>query len=594
MKNPAMNKPGLKVSDVKKIKINVGCSHFYGSGRPLLLVFLWLICSIQGYAQKNEIIEDKVVIIEKEAKLELPIASRNFQKIQLNPVPLQNKPQQYKYNEVSLELPKLPARIKVPTIPPDPLSKLYGNYVKAGFGNYATPYLEGFFNSKRSDNFNYGVHLKHLSSGSGPVKSDRISSLSSTSWNEIGTNVKYFKGSTILKAALDFNSRGIKYYGFDQRILTKPGPLQLDADKLKDSIKQRYNIFALSAGIENKDNKEALNYDLGVNYFHFNDRFKAKESEFLVNGELQYKLEKEKAIHLKGLLSFSKRKDSSSISRTFFILKPSYVFTKDNIKFRAGFNIAYVNDTLSIYDKFHFYPSVHAEYTVMEKELTAFAGVDGEMQKNTLRTFVNENPYLGSNLLLYNTNKALEIYAGGKGNLLDKINYLVKLSYINYKNLYFFNNSLTDTSRFAVYYAHNNTGVVNFKLDISYEMTDKFRFGLSNDFYGYSIAKDSIQAWHKPNVKTTIYGMYNLYDKIYVNADFYYISGLKGRNFISGKGADNSLPAIADLNLKVDYRVSPVFSAFIELNNLLAKKYQLYQYYPVKGINILAGISYSF
>ena len=180
------------------------------------LVFLLILSSsyTNSFGQNDgDGVEDKVVIIEKEAKLELPVANRNFQKIIYEAPRTKAKPQQYEFRDVALELPKLAAKIKVPTIPPDPIAKLYGNYVKAGFGNYTTPYLEGFFNSKRSDQFNYGIHVKHLSSQNGPVKSDKYSGLSATSLNEIGGSIKYFTGKAIVDGALDFTSTGFNYYG---------------------------------------------------------------------------------------------------------------------------------------------------------------------------------------------------------------------------------------------------------------------------------------------------------------------------------------------------------------------------------------------
>src|SRR5688500_2326453 len=115
-----------------------------------VVIFIILTNTCPVFSQQGNI-EDKVVIIEKEAKLELPVASRNYQKIIIESPKFQNKFQDYAYSDVNFELPRLPAKIKVPTIPPDPLTKLYGNYVKAGFGNYTTPYLEAFVNSKRSE-----------------------------------------------------------------------------------------------------------------------------------------------------------------------------------------------------------------------------------------------------------------------------------------------------------------------------------------------------------------------------------------------------------------------------------------------------------
>lgn len=558
-----------------------------------IFLFLGLFCFLfQSKGQDNgDGIEDKVVIIEKEAKLELPIANRNFQKIIFEAPKVKARPQQYEFRDVALDLPKLAAKIKVPTIPPDPIAKLYGNYVKVGFGNYTTPYLEGFFNSKRSDQMNYGLHIKHLSSQNGSVKSDKFSGLSATSINEIGGTLKYFAGKTILDAGVDFSYRGFNYYGFNPTIFNQTG---FNESLMRDTIKQAYHTLGLKIGIENKDKKEPLNYRIGIQFFNFGDRFKASENEILLNWKGQYSLDEDKAISLSGLLSFSKRKDATDISRSFFIIKPAYHFTYENFRLRAGINIAYTSDTIKAYDKLHFYPSIHAEYQVIEKLLTAYGGIDGEMEKNTLRTFVDQNPYLASNQLLYHTNKALDLYVGAKGNLAEKINYIARFGLTNYKNLYFFNNSVQDSSKFSIFYAQGNSSVVNFTADISYETSEEFRIGVMSKFYGYSVSPDSIHPWHRPSILSSVYTNYNLYNKIYFNLDFYYIGGLKGRNFESGSKTDAKLPAVIDLNFKIDYKVSPVFSAFVELNNLLSKKYQLYQYYPVKGLNVLAGITYSF
>jgi outer membrane cobalamin receptor len=49
-----------------------------------------------------------------------------------------------------------------------------------------------------------------------------------------------------------------------------------------------------------------------------------------------------------------------------------------------------------------------------------------------------------------------------------------------------------------------------------------------------------------------------------------------------------------DLNLKVSYLVSDQFSFFIKANNILDNQYQVYLYYPVRGFQALAGLTWSF
>ena len=54
------------------------------------------------------------------------------------------------------------------------------------------------------------------------------------------------------------------------------------------------------------------------------------------------------------------------------------------------------------------------------------------------------------------------------------------------------------------------------------------------------------------------------------------------------------LDNIIDLNFKIDYLLSEKFSAFLSLENILGNNYQRYYRYPVRGIQVMAGLSVSF
>ena len=58
-----------------------------------------------------------------------------------------------------------PQPIKPASIAGEPIEKLYRNFIRGGFGNYRTPYLEFFAGSLMSREFAFGAHLRHLSSG---------------------------------------------------------------------------------------------------------------------------------------------------------------------------------------------------------------------------------------------------------------------------------------------------------------------------------------------------------------------------------------------------------------------------------------------
>src|SRR5690606_10652884 len=99
---------------------------------------------------------DKKIEFIKEGQIDLPSVTRNYEKITIDPPKGEIQPQQYDFTVVPSEVARLDMKTKVRTLNPDELKKLYGNYVNVGFGNYITPYAEGFFSSKRSDKHTYG------------------------------------------------------------------------------------------------------------------------------------------------------------------------------------------------------------------------------------------------------------------------------------------------------------------------------------------------------------------------------------------------------------------------------------------------------
>lgn len=550
---------------------------YRGQNLKFVFPFLLLAIALPSIAQDDDNLKGSLEII-KTAKIDLGQANRNFEKINNVQTVQPHKPLEYNPQEVELSLPKLDTKIKVVTTKVADLDKLYGDYVKVGFGNYTSPYLEAFLNNKRSEKYTYGAHLKHFSSKNGPVRNSGLSE------NQVDVYGKYIGKKTILRGNAGYQRNRYNFYGYDHQ--SEPGASG-------DSLKQLFHNVAISVGLENKNKQDKFNYNTDVNYYNFSTFTKAKESEVLWNLKSDYWLDTDKTILVDAGLSVSKRSDSSSISRTLFTIKPALLY-KINDKFSiiGGFNIAYANDTVKDYTKFHLYPRINAEYKVVENKVIAFAGIDGDMQKNTLRTLSRENPYLGSDVALFHTNKTMDLYAGIKGGLKGGVSYKLKIANTSYKYLYFFNNGFTDTSKFTVLYDKNTVNVFSLGGELGYEMSSSFRAALAATYFNYSMNSAIPTPWHRPDFTGSVLATYNLNRKVYFNADFYYIGGLKGKNYLSGQ--EVNLKGIADLNLKIDYLFSRSFSAFVEVNNILSQKYQRYLYYPTKGVNVLAGLTYSF
>jgi len=526
------------------------------------------------FAQTHEgEIENQQIIVEKNKKIELPEAQRNFEKIDIEKKTTEISKQNYPYNDYHLPLPLLDAKLKILSIKDEPISKLYANYVKAGFGNYATPYFEAFLYNKRSEKIAYGLNLRHFSSARGPVKNSGLSD------NHILLYGKYLFPKVFIETDLGYYRNARRFYGYNQ-----------DLEISKDTLKQRFNNVVWNLGIKSNDSTANMTYQGNIEISNLNDAYKAKETEALIRYKTLMKIDKTSNMGVRGLISIAGRSDSTKYIRNLVSLQPYYQRSFDKLLLTGGLNFAYENDTLLSKKNFHIYPALKAEYEIIDGKLGVFGGFDGNMERHTLRTTIKENPWMTNRFVLSHANKLIEFYAGAKGALLKKITVNVQTSFASYKNLPFYVNNGADSLRFALAYDSSKVSVAKFRLDGSYSLDKKLLAGAGFTYQSYKV-NTLKQAWHVPSMIANYYVTYFLKEKMIFNLNSYMYGGILA---LETNGSEKKLPTILDINLKVDYLFSQNFSAFLEVNNLLANKYQRYLYYSQKGINFLLGVTCSF
>ena len=99
-----------------------------------------------------------------------------------------------------------------------------------------------------------------------------------------------------------------------------------------------------------------------------------------------------------------------------------------------------------------------------------------------------------------------------------------------------------------------------------------------------------------------MFGTYNVFDKLMVGVEGYFYAASYGISYLPASRigvpriADfyRATDPIIDLNLRADYRVTPKISIFARGNNLVNRQYQRFYGYPVKGINVIGGATYTF
>lgn len=551
----------------------------------LALTLVLMGCSLISLAQEKDKekwggegeIEKVEIEIVKERQIVLPKANRNFEKVPPRPVEPIKPEITYDFKNLNFSTGEYNPSIRPLRLQQEQIAKLYGNYVSAGFGNYSSPLMEAYLTNKRSKDKFYGLKFFHQSFGTGPVDKEN----SSSGNTELSLFGKAFGKYGTTGGFLKFENFRNRFYGY------LPDPLIEQSPE-----KQAYTIVSLGGAIENPKNAD-FNYKLSGGFSYLTDKFEASESEVNIAFQSDYNLTEGSKIIINSEYFLIARKDVlvEAKPRHIFKVKPAYQFmSMENLKLTAGLNVAFENDTIGKSKAVHVYPNAKAEYQ-LGKSVEVYAGVSGDVDKVSLHTMAHENPWLDANIDIFNTNRTMEFSGGLKGKLGSKIAFGTGVALANLKDLYFYKNNALDRARFITVYDDGNTKRTNLFGEISFSQNDKARFSLRGDVFGYSTDKVEA-AWHRPTYRMTLNSSFNIVDKFLINADLMTQGGAKAFNVDTDTVL--TLDPAFDLNLRLNYFVSSQFSVFLKGSNLLANQYQLYLNYPVRGLQVLGGLTYVF
>ncbi|HKZ38956.1 MAG TPA: hypothetical protein VJ184_14940, partial [Chryseolinea sp.] len=114
-------------------------------------------------------IEDVEIEIVKERQIELPAADRNFEKIPPRASEPIKPPITYDFRSFNFQAPQINPQIRPLKLKQENKSNVYGGYLRVGYGNYVSPLLEAYYNTRRDKNKLVGAHAYLTSSDKGPV-----------------------------------------------------------------------------------------------------------------------------------------------------------------------------------------------------------------------------------------------------------------------------------------------------------------------------------------------------------------------------------------------------------------------------------------
>ncbi len=562
-----------------------------------------LLCGVIGLTtgltysqtQSRGEVTDQEFIIRKDRVLTVPVQPRVYEKLPVLPQPKGLDDFNYSINRYPLTLTPLVLET-TPIQKPfrAPQLDLYPGFLRVGYGNFASPLLEARYMATEVDQINYSLNLGHQSFGKGPVQGEQSSEAHTT----FGGDVSYFADMFEVFGGVDWNQDRYAFYGVDPVNFENPD------FEVPDNV---LNSFSVKAGIRDIEKVGPFSYEGQVSFRNFKDSYMATENEIGLAATGKFRPNEDWKGQV-GISYYTTNPEDLDYSqtRTYFAIRPEVSYKLGEFRFSAGLNIISEND--SIADKssdFRIFPNLKASYQFAE-EFGFFGEFSGDVQRNTYFSFVNENPFLGPSEQLLNTIQNYKVEGGIEGQFQEVFHYRAAVNVSRYNNMSFFVNDFpyfsmpeVDSSRFTLVY-DDKTTVFNINGELGFKFSDVYTMGTRLDLYQYDLGMQQ-EAWHKPTWEFRVNNQVTPIEGLLVQANLNFMGGLKARGKdISDVASDPGpyqvvkLKTIADLQLKADYQLTNRFAIFAEGNNILNGNNTRWLNYPVRGIQLIGGVSMKF
>ena len=476
--------------------------------------------------------------------------------------------------------------IKPAKVVGEPIDKLYRNFIKAGFGNYTTPYIEFFANKLRSKTHSYGIHIRHLSN-SGKIKNYANSNSSD---NYLNAFIKKFNKSNMLGADVYFDRNVVHYYGFQTDTM--------EMAPSKDDIKKRYSKTGLDLMLKSTNLKRnKLNYGFELGYYNLSDNYKTAENNIDFTAAIDKnvmavkKIDNQKLGISANVNFYNYKFDTLDGTNSAIIkLKPFYNIAFDEYDFYFGMNASIDADSSS---SMHLYPEIKVSINVVKEILTVYAGIAGDINTDSYDMMRSENPFISPGILPQNTEERFIFNGGFTCSPGKHFDITANFRNSNIAGMEFFVNDTLNPLGNTFALVSDDVVLFVAGAEFSYQRDDKFGISLSGHYYSYKMDAEE-KPWHKPEFDLFLSANYAIQKKIIVRTDIFTYGKRYAKIFENGIGQAKELDGFVDLNLGFEYRYTKILAAFLNLNNILSQQNFIWNNYPSQKFNFMLGLSYSF
>ena len=468
------------------------------------------------------------------------------------------------------------------------------NFVKLGYGLYATPYAELFFNSKMSKESQVGIYFKHLST-KGEIKEVAYSG-NSRSIAEVWTQRIQKKHTT--KLNFNFERNLIHYYGFYPE--DYPDATAIVKDNFKEDIKQVYSKIGIGIDFKGAYDKRYKNWQAKLKYNYFWDHYESTEHILNIGGHFENPVEIIKAdkqyvgisigtqtIYTEQSYSwlYSTTDSSQGYFHGLYHAIPYYTLTNNNFSLKIGVKMEMAADSNAA--EFNIAPLIKVDLGIADNDLRIYTLIDGGFYNNSLTSLSGENHFVSPHIPLKYSKSRYRIRAGIKGHYTSFFDFHLYGEMAGFENMPLF---ITDTLA-----DYDNSYTVIYDGGSRYSVAAELLFkkgpwnvNLNTQYNAYNM-DTATRAWHKPAFSSKLKISYYALENLKLTALL--IGQSKMYNLYEG---EKQVDAWFDMSFKADYHFKRTLAFFLTVSNILSNNYELWYAYPTQSIGVMGGVSLAF
>ena len=468
---------------------------------------------------------------------------------------------------------------------------LYNNYARLALGSFLTPTAEVYLNAGRDKHYDWGAEFKHRSTAFGH-----------TDLAQFGDNRLRLKGKILSRYNEIYADAGFDNYKYFMYGVNQSDSIDLGEDAWKEETGRNYSRVNARVGIRRSYKKrETFYYDASAGIRRFWDETGRAETVFslkpggsiAIMDSTHLELSSEVAF---GSVALPAYHGEGSAGRFFLDLTPQLYYKTSSVQLHAGIRANAYSDSAGT--RFNIYPAIRADFIALPPYVTIFAGVEGRTIFNQYYDLMAQNPYLDRRAYARETRERYHAFGGLKGSV-EQLTYQVRahMRSVSGAPVFFapevsgeYYGEQAEQGRFILLY-EEEFQEMGISIQANYDYDENIRAGAAFDYRGFTLENLEYN-FHVPNSEFLLYGSYTWNKKLAVRTEWRYI-GARPLS-VGPEGEVEKANGFMDINILGDYQLSSRFSIFVEVNNLLSRRYYRWNDYRERPIDLRAGVTVSF